>query len=240
MQVNKVLAVNNEEKINAMEVYKIAKVDISDEELEKQRMEYDANDIIGALNGKGEPDKRPGHEGERITGTMVESSEDYKPLSDAVRDKWVSVIDSLPESQYTDKRKDQLKQQINGKSENNESDLDTNIYKPLTQGKRQDSGDSLDDMLGDADEFVNNNNETPKVDTSDLQQFIGIIYNILLTVGIIVSVIMGAALGVKFMTSSVEGRAEVKSLLIPYVVGCVVVFGAFGIWKIAILLLQNV
>ena len=36
------------------------------------------------------------------------------------------------------------------------------------------------------------------------------------------------------MTGSASEKAQVKETLIPYVVGCVVVFGAFGIWKLVI------
>ena len=65
-------------------------------------------------------------------------------------------------------------------------------------------------------------------------------YNILLTIGIFVAVVVGGIIGIKLMTSSAEGKAEAKALLIPYVVGCVVVFGGFGIWKLVVTLLQNI
>ena len=42
------------------------------------------------------------------------------------------------------------------------------------------------------------------------------------------------------MTAGIEQQAQIKQALIPYVVGCVVVFGAFGIWKIAIEILKNI
>ena len=32
------------------------------------------------------------------------------------------------------------------------------------------------------------------------------------------------------MVGSVEEKADVKKLLVPYLVGCVVVFGSLGIW----------
>ena len=35
-------------------------------------------------------------------------------------------------------------------------------------------------------------------------------------------------------------KAEVKKSLIPYVAGCVVVFGAFTIWKIIVTILQSI
>ena len=36
------------------------------------------------------------------------------------------------------------------------------------------------------------------------------------------------------MISSVEEQAKIKELLVPYVAGCIVIFGAFGIWKLAV------
>ena len=65
------------------------------------------------------------------------------------------------------------------------------------------------------------------------------IYGILLTIGIIVAIIAGIIIGMQFVTGSVEAKAQIKEKLIPYVIGCVVIFGAFGIWKLVVDLLQN-
>ena len=53
------------------------------------------------------------------------------------------------------------------------------------------------------------------------------------------AVVVAAYLGIKFITSSVEEQAKVKESLIPFVVGCVVIFGAFGIWKLVTNLLET-
>lgn len=60
------------------------------------------------------------------------------------------------------------------------------------------------------------------------------IYNILLIIGMAVAVVIGTVLGVKFLIGSMEEKAQIKEALIPFVIGCVVVFGAFGIWKAVI------
>lgn len=65
------------------------------------------------------------------------------------------------------------------------------------------------------------------------------VYNILLMVGIIAAVIMGLFLAIKIMMGSVEEKAEYKQMLIPYIAGCVVVFGAFTIWRIVVELLNQ-
>ena len=40
--------------------------------------------------------------------------------------------------------------------------------------------------------------------------------------------------------NEIEEKAEIKTMLIPYIIGCVVVFGAFTIWKIVVDILQSV
>ena len=76
-----------------------------------------------------------------------------------------------------------------------------------------------------------------EVSQNNLNNTINQIYNALLALGVVISVIVGAALGIKYMVGSVEEQAKIKETLTPYIVGCVVVFGAFGIWKMLILLL---
>lgn len=65
------------------------------------------------------------------------------------------------------------------------------------------------------------------------------IFNLLLGIAMIVAVIIGMILGIQFMTASIEEKAKVKEHLVPYVVGCVVIFGAFGIWKFVVTLLNR-
>lgn len=65
------------------------------------------------------------------------------------------------------------------------------------------------------------------------------IFNALLSVGIVLTVLVGGVLGVKFMLASAEDKAKIKESMIPYVIGCVIIYGAFGIWKIVITILNN-
>lgn len=60
------------------------------------------------------------------------------------------------------------------------------------------------------------------------------IYNMATSIGMIISVVVGLILGITFMVASANDKAKVKEALIPYVVGCIIIFGAFGIWKIII------
>ena len=65
-----------------------------------------------------------------------------------------------------------------------------------------------------------------------LKETVEQLYNVLLALGVGISVIVGAILGIRFMAGSVEEQAKIKEMLAPYVIGCIVVFGGFGIWKI--------
>lgn len=111
------------------------------------------------------------------------------------------------------------------------------IYK---QPKKEDSasaGKSLDDSINDADDFIQGGEVKYGNGLADVSNTI---YNILVTVGVIVAVLIGAILGIKLMASGIEGKVEAKQLLVPYVVGCVIIFGGFGIWKLIVTILQKV
>lgn len=100
------------------------------------------------------------------------------------------------------------------------------------------SEQSLEDMISDADKFINAGNS--EISQTSLSNFSKTMYNILLSVGIVVAVIVGALIGIKLMTSSIEEKAEAKKLLVPYVVGCVIVFGGFAIWKLVVTILESI
>lgn len=78
-----------------------------------------------------------------------------------------------------------------------------------------------------------------KISDDNMKSLSNTIYNILLVVGIVIAVIVGLILGIKFIMGSIEEKAEVKNMVIPYIIGCVVLFGAFTIWQIIVELLQS-
>ena len=41
-------------------------------------------------------------------------------------------------------------------------------------------------------------------------------------------------MGINFMVQSVEDKAKIKESMIPWVIGIIISFGAFGIWQITI------
>ena len=107
------------------------------------------------------------------------------------------------------------------------------------------NGFSLNDIITQGDAFLEEgkNNQVEErddgttvelVDQQKLKETVNDIYNVLLALGIVLSVLVGAILGIKFITGSAGDQAKVKETLAPYVVGCVIVFGAFGIWRMVI------
>lgn len=91
---------------------------------------------------------------------------------------------------------------------------------------------AVSDMFQSADNFLSIG-ESPKtvIDETKLQSTSNTIYKWLMIVAICIAVIIGAVLGVLFITESIEGKAKIKEALVPYIIGCFVVFGAFFIWK---------
>lgn len=98
-----------------------------------------------------------------------------------------------------------------------------------------------DDIIQGANGFINSGNpqDTP-ITEDNLKSVSNLIYNVLLAAAIIVMVIWGFILGIQFITGAVEEKAEVKKSLIPYVVGIVIVFSTFTIWKIVVTIMKQV
>lgn len=95
---------------------------------------------------------------------------------------------------------------------------------------------SLTDVINNAKDFPGSGNNIQFSKEKELQ---ATIYNILFTVGVIVAVIGTSILGIQFITSAPEGRAEVKQRMIPFVIGCIIVFAGFTIWKFAVNFVQG-
>lgn len=115
-------------------------------------------------------------------------------------------------------------------------DKDMNTYTKQDYG----SDTSLSGVISGGDSFIDAGKDgLAQIDKGSLQNASSSIYNILLICGMIVAVLIGAILGIKFMIGSVEEKAEIKAALVPFIIGCVVVFGAFGIWKIVVTIGNN-
>ena len=146
-----------------------------------------------------------------------------------IRNKWAKVY--VDEKATDSNVEDYLKTEIKAyKAERYYRD-------PNVTTSTTDAG--VDDVISDGDSFIGLGKED-RIDVSNLRTFSRNIYNILLTIGIAVAVISGSIIGIKYMLGSVEEKADIKSLLIPYIAGCVIIFGSFAIWKLVVTILQGV
>ena len=124
-------------------------------------------------------------------------------------------------------------------AEQTEEEKDYVIYNnPEKTDDSKMASSSIEDMITDAEEFMGQGSNS-KFEEGDLSLFSGTIAGILGTIGIAVAVTMAGILGIRFMTGGIDEKAEVKKLVIPYIVGCIIIFGAFAIWEIATILIGN-
>ena len=86
------------------------------------------------------------------------------------------------------------------------------------------SGDQIDDEVFKHD-------ETKKA--------IDEMYYSVLSIGIVIAIFVGMVLGIKFITGGVSEKAKIKESLIPFAIGAIVIFGAFGIWRLVLNVMQS-
>ena len=121
------------------------------------------------------------------------------------------------------------------------SDIGIAFTYPKRKTNSDDSGESgVNDFVDDAEKFINDEGSISYVNQDELQEFSNTLYSILLGVGVVIAVIIGLIIGIKLMFAPVGEKADAKKMLIPYAVGCVMVFGAFGIWKLVVTILENI
>lgn len=81
-----------------------------------------------------------------------------------------------------------------------------------------------------ADNFLNMG--TAQISTSDAISKLVPIGRILVQIATVVLVVVGCMLGIKYMTSGADEKANVKQKLIWYVISIVLVYGAVGIYAL--------
>lgn len=115
----------------------------------------------------------------------------------------------------------------------------TNVnYVAIAQGSGSNTT-TVDDIIDDADAFIDKGSDST-IDTDVLQDTTNFLYNLLLGIGMIVAVLVGIGLGIHYMVSSVYQKAEVKKTLFWYVIACAVLFVAFTIWRIVMLVFSKI
>lgn len=93
---------------------------------------------------------------------------------------------------------------------------------------------SFDELWQSGKDFENaaNNSEAVVPQESQMQGISQTVSNILLTVAVGVTLISGAIMGVNIIIQSAEEKAKVKESMVPWMIGIIITFGAYGIWKI--------
>lgn len=207
---------------------------------------------LGSFKSSDETEADPNFDVKGIENWLKLNSGKLDKVDPTIKAAWIKTIKNAGYSEN-----DPLIQQINGEIDTNEyyqeqtnkamEELDIadndggsdHIYQLPSKNGTSSSSSSLDDVMGDADSFINSGNND-KITASSLQSFSNTFYNILLTIGIVVAALVGMVIGIRFMVGGAAERANIKELLIPYVVGCIIVFGAFAIWKIVVTIMQQV
>lgn len=93
------------------------------------------------------------------------------------------------------------------------------------------SQSTIEGIFSGADDFLGKGESINDViNDTNLQKTSRFMYKLLLAMGIVVAFIVGTILGIQFITSGSEDKAKIKEALVPYIVGCCVIFGGFTIW----------
>lgn len=98
----------------------------------------------------------------------------------------------------------------------------------------------LGETMTGANNFLSSSKGNVSIDESKLKKTSSDIYNVLLMISFVVAAIVGISLGIKYMMSGVEEKADIKQSLIIFFIGCLVVYGAFGIWKVLVTFLNTI
>ena len=95
---------------------------------------------------------------------------------------------------------------------------------------------ALDSVLSAGKDFINEGNSGTGITLTDKESKIKEISNtvssILLTIAFGVTLVSGIIMGINFIMQSVEEKAKIKESMMPWIIGIIISFGAYGIWKL--------
>lgn len=132
-----------------------------------------------------------------------------------------------------------------GKTESDSEDEILDKYKyygPMHESEREgyvndNQKNGLESIFSSGESFLQSGTVRG---TSGLTDFSNTLYSILFIAGIAITVIAGLVIGIKFILGSIEEKAEIKKYLWPYLIGCIVIYGGFAIWKLVLTILQQI
>lgn len=94
----------------------------------------------------------------------------------------------------------------------------------------------LDGLLNAGKDFIEKGNSGSSIPIAGKEQAMKNLSNkvssILLTIAFGVTLISGVIMGINFAMQSVDDKAKIKESMLPWVVGIIISFGAYGIWKL--------
>lgn len=96
----------------------------------------------------------------------------------------------------------------------------------------------IDGVINGGKGFLDSANGMP-ISEPNLQSTSNTLVSILTTVGVGAAVLVVTILGIKYITGAAAEQAEVKQTLVPLIFGCILVFGAYLIWKIVVSIIQG-
>lgn len=101
---------------------------------------------------------------------------------------------------------------------------------------------AIGDTKKQGDDFmdIGKANVGSTMDTDNLKDASSKVYNLLLAVATGTAVIVGAILGIKYMTAGINEKTDVKASLLPYMISCIIVFGSLGIWRLTVTIFKGV
>lgn len=93
---------------------------------------------------------------------------------------------------------------------------------------------AIGDILSSGDSFLEagTNATTAMPATDKLQTLSDTVSSVLLTIALGVTLISAFVMAINFAIQSVEDKAKVKEAMVPWIIGILISFGAFGIWKL--------
>lgn len=101
------------------------------------------------------------------------------------------------------------------------------------------AADTLDNVIAGANTFFDKGKDSV-IDVGELKSSNSLIYNILLGIALIMAVIIGMSLGIKYMVADSENKAKIKETLVPYMASVIIMFAAFALWKVVIGVLSSI
>lgn len=88
---------------------------------------------------------------------------------------------------------------------------------------------------------VNPENYAPsqQINSPKFLERAGIVLGWIKYLGILISVVVIAVIGIKYMFSSIEGKAEFKKSMIPYLIGCLLLIGVSAMIKVMEIFIES-